>query len=1187
MTLNTRTPHTLRLALLTSVCLGGLTAVPALAANDAPASGAAKGILSAADVVDSPMSGAATGLIKVTELIDAPMFGPPVGKLNVTEVDDSPQVTMRNDITPAQRLDPNNITGIGQIITDGGGGIIGTCTGSLINPRTVLFAAHCVNTRAATAYGTGGVLTGVGFENNTRANAAGQVDELVNWLFGVGAGPGRGVTNTAQSFYNVSQVFYDPRSLAPASCTAPGSCFLEADIATAVLDTPAANIPTWALLFSPLDAPASISTSLGTGYHVNIFGYGDTGDGTTGTSSGGGFRRRAAENMLGALASLDQRNLFLFGTTGSPSRPQPLYFLDFDDPARGTPAANPRDFNGFRDNALPREGITGPGDSGGPLVLDRQFSKQVVIGVLSGGSTFFGGQPRSSYGTQSFYQPLFLYWDWIVANNPYRYVTATAGNRNWEDASGWVTELDPNFNIIVGGQLVNGLPTNTGAANLAGSHAGFGELCFQSPLNSPTPPATNECQNVRTGAIRNNVPNAGETGGLSHNAGTEQVQSDGRPTGSLESPENTGTGFTTTPRPAPTIANGLPGATNFVPNNVDGVRATGVMGRYYDVTLRNTGAVTLNSTVTVDRFGITGATSQLNIASGASLTSLIDVRQATGTVNNNGTLITRGDYLLMSGLLTGTGTVRAPFLTSVMGTIAPGTMGTIGNLNVAGNLILASGSSLLIDIGANGASDRVVVTANGTSTGSANLGGGVFFSSTAGYRPTFGDRFTFLTAAGGVTGTFSTTAPFSAILSPRLTYTGTSASMEIIAANYSSVINAASPIQRSYAQLLDQNRSNYAALSGLYGELDLLSVAGVRSNLEALAPNQIPVQNDIAYASTEVLSSFIRDRIGRVAGGEMGGTIATYGRPIQLASMALTAQDGSPVQTDSGAPMQVDDSKVAEDVSVFLAGGYVDGRGSGLPTATPGGRSDFDGFYIVGGAEKAFDDGSFIGFAGAYSDIDGAARNSLAGASGRLIQGSLYGATMLSDAFSMDLAVSAGQLRTTTARIVPVGTRTETLAAQDDALALSVETGLSVQAGSDSLAFVPRVSLRYSSVGYTPTAELGGTAALRYDLGQYESLQARAGFTAKVRKGAVRPFVTANYVHEFEDRPAVFGANFRSGVFGTAPFALPGTDSDWFEVGGGLTAGTDRFSSSIAAETQVGRSDIRTLSVRASAVWRF
>lgn len=1159
---------TVRSQLLASVCLGGLLFAPAaLAQNIAPVGGAGAGIINPADLINAPMTdnGAGTSINAANN----------AGVVRPGEAVESPDITIRNDIPAGQFFDPTNVTGIGQIITDSGGGFIGTCTGSLINPRTVLFAAHCVNTRPATAYGTGGVLTGVGFETNTRANAPGQVDELVNWLLGLGAGPGRGITNTAQAFYNVSQVFYDPRSLMGGSCTTPTSCFLEADIATAVLDTPAAGIPTWALLFSPLDKPASISTSQGTGYHVNIFGYGNTGNGTTGSNAAGGFRRRAAENMLGALVSLNDRNLFLFGTTGTPSRPQPLYFIDFDDPTR----TNPRDFNSFRDNALAREGTTGPGDSGGPLVLDRQFSKQVVIGVLSGGSTFFVGQPGGSYGTQAFYQPLFLYWDWIVANNPYRYVTAVAGNRNWEDASGWVTELDPNYNILVNGQLVNGLPSNPGAANAPGSTVQFGEQCFQLA-------GINECQNIATGAIRNNVPNGSGEGSIVNNAGIARVAADGETLTAVETAQNNG--FLTTPRPAATIANGLPGATNFVPNNVDGVRATGVMGRYYDVTLRNTGAVTLNSTVTVDRFGIVGATSQLNIAAGASLTSLIDLRQATGTINNNGMLITRGDYLLLSGLLTGSGTVRTPFLTSVLGTIAPGTMGSIGTLNLNGNLVQSSGSSLMIDIGAGGASDRLVLTANGTSTGSANVGGGVNFAPVAGYRPTAGDRFTFLTATGGVTGSFAPTTAFSAILSPRLTYSANAVSMEIIAGLYRNVIAAGSPIQSAYAQLLDTNRGQ-AGLATLYSELDILSQTGVRSNLEALAPNHVPIQNDIGIASRDVMANFVRDRIGRVAGGEMGGTIATYGRPLQMASLAFSTVGGNDVRSDSGAGMAVQDGAVADDVSVFLAGGYVDGRGSGLPTATPGGRSDFDGYYVMGGAEKAFADGSFIGFALGYSDLDGAARNTLAGASGRLIQGSFYGAGSLSEAFSIDLQASAGQYRSTTARVVPVGTLTQTLASRDNALSFTAEVGASYQAGSDSFAVVPRVALRYANLGFTPTAETGGSAALRYDLGQFESLQARAGLTAKVKSGSIRPFVTVNYVHEFEDRPAAFGAGFNGGLPGivTAAFALPATDNSWFEAGAGLTVGSDNFSASVAGETTLARSDIRTMAVRGTLLWRF
>ena len=64
--------------------------------------------------------------------------------------------------------------------------------------------------------------------------------------------------------------------------------------------------------------------------------------------------------------------------------------------------------------------------------------------MLSGGYTrFFNGQPANGYGTAAFYQPLYLYWDWIASNNPYHYVSAAAVNANWTDASHWFTNLDP------------------------------------------------------------------------------------------------------------------------------------------------------------------------------------------------------------------------------------------------------------------------------------------------------------------------------------------------------------------------------------------------------------------------------------------------------------------------------------------------------------------------------------------------------------------------------------------------------------------------------------------------------------------------------------------------------------------------------------------------------------------------
>lgn len=1100
----------------------------------------------------------------------------------------TPEIVVANPGTTVTSRDPNNITGIGQMIVDEGNGFIGLCTATLINPRTVIFAAHCVNSAAANSYGanSGGIPIGFGFEANTRSSGAGKPDELVQWLFGGVNGAGQHQTNVGSSFYNSNYVAYNQYSLEPAA-----NGFLYGDVAMASLDTPAAGIPTWALLFSPL--PATTVTAEGTGYNVGIVGYGAIGTGQTGETANSDYRRRAAENILGGLTDLQTFEAFNFG--GAPNGlTQNLYMLDFDDPRRGVSGASPFDFNTFRDNArvtngTPTEGITAPGDSGGPLIL-QNFAQQVVIGTLSGGyARFFNGQPQYGYGAVSFYQPLYLYWDWIAANNPYHYVASVAGNGSWTDPNHWVSTLDPAYMILSGGQLVNGLPTVAGEQK-NGTSGDFGQLCEQGP-SALSGASFSDCYDTSTG-VETYDPSGHPIGTATSQPDTAAVG--GKVNGMInviapQDGSDSSLGQSTAALPPATLANGRPGATGFVPNNADPDRTAGVAPKYFDVTLVNDGTTTISgANITIDRLTIGGAGAALVIDPNASLTTLIDTTQFAGMVTVNGTLTSVGDYSLMGGALLGSGRINAPFLTSVLGQFAPGTQNTIGTMTIGGNLVMSSGTTYFVNIGNSGTSDKIAVVANGASSGTANIGGAVLFSPVAGYTIRYADTFTILTAAGGVTGTFATPAAFSPILHPTFTYTANAVQVNIAANSYASVV-ANTPVQNAYAQLLDQNRvGNYQGLRDVYGVLDLSSQAAIQSTLESWAPRSEQLGYQLDRVAVDNMSRFYNERTGMLGNGQNGGTVAMIGQPLSMLAAATTP---GMVGADAGAMGQSDTTtavapaKLPSNMSAYIAGGYLRGDATPMPTAIPiGGRNDFDGYYFAGGLEADLGGGSGIGVSGAYTHLDGTTVSG--GAKTGLVQFTVYGKKALGGKAVIDGQFGIGSLDAKTVRTASLGGTNYTLRSSSQPFVINGEIGISAGYDLGSVRLAPRAAIRGASIGLDDTQEYGGPMALRIHRRSLRSLESRLGATLDGGQ-KIHPYLSGYYVHDFEDGRASFGANFAGGIGPNALFALSSKDKDWFEVSGGLAIDAGPVTLSVGADSTIDRNDVDNQSYRGSIKFRF
>ena len=740
---------------------------------------------------------------------------------NITDAD--PRIIARDDLGIDGIVDTENQwPSVVQMFQQDNatGGVFLNCTGTVINPRTILTAAHCLynsSTRSSEAYG----LPGQGGRSILIASGVNSADRLFTYL-GDGSSYSEGGVATS------TDVIIHPSANVDTDGNLP---FPWADVALIAVDEPITDVPALPVLLSPL----------GELTHVIALGYGTNGTGLQGAvNTGSPFLRRVGENMLGLIGTqadfIDQVfPAFAPSFNSIGQNTQTLYWFDFDNPDRTDAEKENCIFTGtniscadlnavraidyFDGDALDREVATAPGDSGSPLIVDELYDFPVVSAVLSGGYDFFG--TNNTYGDVSFYNPLFPFFEFITENTSYKYVSALEGDGVWSDPTRWTQELDPGFFVDDGnGNLVNGIP--------AGEELGV----------------------YTTG------PKIGTVLGVDISEG---------PTDTSPSLPAFGTpGFGPfLPESSELLG---PGSTGFVPQNTDGIVGTAFENpaQYFEVLLTRAGTTTVDLDVTIDRLVIDSADAGFVLPDEWAFESLINVEQLSGFAQIDGTLTTP-IYTLGSGELAGEGTIDTNGFFNVAGLLSAGGDGAYGSLIIDGDYVQTAAGGLL--------SEFTVVRRNTILADSYEITGtavldGLLLVATNDRRPRFGTKYTVLTA-NAIDGDFSDLAFFtrSATLDAVHRIEGNEVIVEITARSVAGLVGPGNSLE-SLGDTLDAIRaSNFAEFADMFALIDSAGIDTLGATLASLTPSSAFTQSFTANAFAQRFTGQIAQRTLALRGG--------------------------------------------------------------------------------------------------------------------------------------------------------------------------------------------------------------------------------------------------------------------------------------------------------------------------------
>jgi outer membrane autotransporter protein len=538
------------------------------------------------------------------------------------------------------------------------------------------------------------------------------------------------------------------------------------------------------------------------------------------------------------------------------------------------------------------------------------------------------------------------------------------------------------------------------------------------------------------------------------------------------------------------------------------------------------------------------------------------VKNTTGTLTLNGASTYTGNTFVNNGTLILNGSVQSPtvlvnFAGTLMGTgtafrdvrnagiFSPGN--STGTFRIRGNYLQTGAGTMVIEIsGAKpGQHDLVAVG------GQATLDGTLRLVRTGGGRLKPGDKVTFLTAEGGVTGRFATEENDFAtdrtstrvstqrgpdgqpvqtqetvhdltgtIVEATVVYESNSVSLEMQQGSFKLLAQELgyTPNQRAVGGMLDKvarrSGSDHKLIDFLNGE----ALSNLPAHFDRIAPEELQAIFTVGTSQANAQTANLQRRFEDIRAGRLGFSAdgLSVSGPGFLNDQPVGAE--GPVGPVSHGAKEIRAPKDAIPPGEQRYGAFITGTGEFASVNGTGLARGYDlttGGFTIGVDYKLNDQftvGVHTGYARSGTDGFGGSRVTVNGA-----KLGAYATYFTGEGFYADVALQGGFNSYDTRRSALRGTASgSTTGGEFNGL---IATGFDFT--NDSLRVGPIASLQYTHVGFSGYSESGSLAPLRYESQGITSVRSALGMKASYEfryQGAViRPEIRAAWQHEFGD----------------------------------------------------------------------